>query len=55
MYTLSALCIATGLTEHLGPKWTLCIGVFAYCFYISSFLIATQTEGSTQWAAVLLG
>ena len=37
-------------------RYTLCTGLFAYCAYIGSFLVATVVEGATaRWAAVLIG
>lgn len=40
VYTLSALLISTGVVEKVGPKYSLCIGVYGYCAYVGSFLVA---------------
>ena len=39
-YTLSALVGATGVVQTLGQKGALVSGAFAYCVYVSSFLVA---------------
>lgn len=54
VYTLSALLISTGVVEKVGPKYSLCIGVFGYCAYVGSFLVAeiiaarTKVDGNTS-------
>lgn len=44
MYTLSALTVASGLVQFTGPKTALTVGLFLYCFYVGSFILAANTD-----------
>eukprot|EP00039_Didymoeca_costata_P008417 m.111813 g.111813 ORF g.111813 m.111813 type:complete len:472 (+) comp14072_c0_seq3:244-1659(+) len=56
LYTTSALFLATPAVSKTGPKRALFIGMFGFCAYISSFLLATVIQDTlTQWIVVLSG
>ena len=55
-YTLSALLMSTGVVKKIGAKHALCTGLFAYCAYVSAFLVASVVSTKeARWAAVLVG
>jgi MFS family permease len=57
MYTLSALTVASGLVQATGPKTALTVGLFLYCFYVGSFIIAANADpgGWLQYLSACVG
>lgn len=53
-YTLSALTFASMVVKKLGSKWSLAGGLWLYCFYVASFLVAHKAK-STRWYAAVTG
>lgn len=40
--------------EKMGPKWSLVTGLFLYCFYVASFLVAALVP-SIKWESAIIG
>lgn len=53
-YTLSAMTITAWIVGKLGGKYGLASGLFLYCFYVGSFLLAAKIP-SIKWYAALIG
>jgi len=54
MYTLSSMFFSTTFIDKFGEKWTMAIGLWIYCFYVISYLIAKALP-SIEWYIVLTG
>lgn len=53
-YTFSAMTVTAWIVQKLGGKNGLASGLFLYCFYVVSFLIAAKVP-SIKWYAALIG
>lgn len=51
-YTLSALTVAASLVRRTGSKWALAGGLWLYCFYVGSFLVAYEKPHYKTPAAI---
>jgi hypothetical protein len=52
-YTLSALLVATPITQRWGPKWSMTAGMALLCLYVASFVLASASLGQDPEAEVL--
>ena len=51
-YTLSALFSAAGMVETIGPRRVLALGMFLYCAYTGSFLVAIMFPSAAEPVAL---